>query len=54
MDYETKIMDIIHSVSDDDVLVFLYGVIDELVKHAEETKAANRFWFLRTGDQSCL
>ena len=54
MNYEAEIINIIRNVSDDNILVFLYGVIDELVKHAEETKAANRFLLLRTGDQSYL
>ncbi len=54
MNYEAEIINIIRSIEDVRFLAFLYGLIDELVKHAEETKAANRFLLLRTGDQSYL
>lgn len=36
MNYQMEIINIIQGVTDNRVLAFLYGMIDELTKHAED------------------
>ncbi len=40
MNYQMEIINIIQGVTDNRVLAFLYGMIDELTKHAESVLEA--------------
>ena len=37
MDYQYEIINIVSSINDVRVLAFIYGLIDELIKHMKET-----------------
>lgn len=41
MNYQTEIISIIQNVTDNRVLAFLYGLIDELVEHAANMEDVN-------------
>lgn len=36
MDYKQEIINLIHSISDNRLLAFIYGLFDEMIKHISQ------------------